>query len=40
MANPLPLLLIEQTLQRPLTSLERLVLESSWQGQRYRKNGR
>jgi len=37
MANPLPLLLIEQTLQRPLTSLERLVLESSWQGQRYRK---
>lgn len=37
MANPLPLSLIEQTLQRPLTSLERLILEGSWQGQRYRQ---
>lgn len=37
MVDPLPLSRIEQTLQRPLTSLERLVLESSWQGQRYRK---
>jgi hypothetical protein len=37
MVNPLPLPLIEKTLQRPLTSLEQLVLEGSWQGQRYRK---
>ena len=37
MVDPLPLLFIEQTLQRPLTSLERLVMEGSWRGQRYRK---
>ncbi|WP_035986617.1 AAA-like domain-containing protein [Leptolyngbya sp. KIOST-1] len=28
--------LVEQTLQRPLTTLEKLVVEGSWQGLRYR----
>ncbi len=37
MVDSLPLPLIQKKMQRSLTSLECLILESSWQGRRYRQ---
>ncbi|NJL44980.1 MAG: hypothetical protein HC922_02985 [Leptolyngbyaceae cyanobacterium SM2_3_12] len=37
MVDSSPLAHLQEALQRPLTKLEQLVLEASWQGQRYRQ---